>query len=123
MAEPPSKRKRNITKAFPACLVLLPENFATSWALMWEGNHPVRETISNIGNKGVAQNIHNKHEPEKIIACLVDTDWASIGMIRIDANDNTSDPIFLWVGVKPGILSWVKGLEVARRCRRVLLEA
>jgi len=90
---------------------------------MWEDNHPVRKTIRNIGNKDVVQDIRDKYEPKKIIACLVDTDWTSIDVVRIGTNGDTSDPIILWVGVKPGSLSWVKGIEVACHCRRVLLEA
>jgi hypothetical protein len=79
--------------------------------------------MSIIGKQDVVQDIHNKYNPEKVIACLADIDWTTIDMVRIGTEGNTSDPIILWVGVKPGSLSWEKGVEVACCCREVLLTA
>ncbi|GAB1312089.1 hypothetical protein MFIFM68171_02299 [Madurella fahalii] len=123
-AEPSEEEKAHYYHGLPSIPRLVARsNFTTSWAPMWEDNHPVRKTISIIGKQDVVQNIRDKYEPENIIPCLADIDWTTIDMVRIGTKGNTSDPIILWVGVKPGSLSWEKGIEVACCCRTVLLEA
>ncbi|KAK0618846.1 hypothetical protein B0T14DRAFT_565755 [Immersiella caudata] len=100
-------------------------NFATPWSLEWCENYVVRKAISVIGEQHVAQDILDKYDPSKITTCLGESmvDWTTIDVIRIGTEHSTSDPIVLWVGVLPGSLSWQEGVEVACRCRRLLLEA
>lgn len=48
--------------------------------------------------------------------------WTSIDVVRIGYADDSIHPVILWIGVKPGSLSFKEGNRVAATCQNILVE-
>ena len=74
------------------------------------GSHEIEE----IWEKRLALEIHAVRGENKV-------DWSSTDVVHIDYADEYSGEIILRVGVKPGTLSHEPGVDVAQKCKEVLL--
>ena len=49
-------------------------------------------------------------------------EWTSTDVVRIGYVEESSSNVILWIGVKPGSLSYEHGIDAALQCKRLLLE-
>jgi hypothetical protein len=49
-------------------------------------------------------------------------DWTSTDVVRIGYVEESTSNVILWIGVKPGSLSYDDGIDVAPRCKGLLLD-
>lgn len=49
-------------------------------------------------------------------------EWTSLDVVRIGDADEWFAPVILWIGVSPASLSGHDGLDVAYKCRKLLVE-
>lgn len=52
----------------------------------------------------------------------VKVQWTSIDLVRIGNIEETFAPVVVWIGVRPASLSGYDGLDVASKCKKLLLE-
>lgn len=48
--------------------------------------------------------------------------WTSTDVVHIGKEEETLAPIVIWIGIRPGSLSGYDGLDVASKCRNILVE-
>lgn len=79
--------------------------------LRFAGNHPIKEVWSS----GLA---------DKIIALLRSTnvDYNDLDVVRMGINDLWFPDTIVWIGVRPGSLSGYDGLDVALKCKELIVE-
>ena len=52
----------------------------------------------------------------------VKVQWTSIDLVRIGNIEETFAPVVVWIGVRPASLSGYDGLDMASKCKKLLLE-
>ena len=111
-------------RGLPSCPVLVARTSTTPWEeptdpeayeTMRElgpiGNHPIKE----VWEAGLALKLGELLQSMKV-------QWTSIDMVRIGIAEEYPKPAILWIGVRPASLSGYDGLDVATKCRELLVE-
>ncbi|EJD02794.1 uncharacterized protein FOMMEDRAFT_156139 [Fomitiporia mediterranea MF3/22] len=88
-----------------------PEAYRTAKELGTVYNH----ALSKAWNDNLAPKVFNLLDSMKI-------QWTSIDIVRIGNAGESFKPVILWIGVRPATLSGYDGLDVASKCRNILVE-
>jgi hypothetical protein len=88
-----------------------PEAYPRRKELRIVGDHEIKE----LWEDDLAFKVHAILGENKV-------EWTSTDVVRIGYVEESSSNVVLWIGVKPGSLSYEQGIEVALQCKRLLLE-
>jgi hypothetical protein len=69
------------------------------------GDHKIKEPWED----DLAFKVHTILDEKKV-------EWTSTNVVRIGYVEESSSNAILWIGVKPGSLSYEQGIDVARFC-------
>ncbi|KAG9019614.1 hypothetical protein FRB90_012460 [Tulasnella sp. 427] len=83
----------------------------------------VRE-LRAVGSHDALQEIWEDSLAPKVHALLdsMRVKWTSIDVVRIPLSEEPSGPVILWIGVMPSSLSGHEGVDVAFKCRELLIQ-
>lgn len=89
-----------------------PEAYSRLKELGIVGNHDIQDARED----GLASKVH-------AILGGKGVDWTTTDVVRISyVEDASLSSVVLWIGVKPGSLSYNDGIDVALRCKELLLD-
>ena len=88
-----------------------PEAYLVEKGLRLAGNHPLKEIWSD----KVAPKVVDLLDSMKV-------EWTSLDVVRIGDAEEYFAPVILWIGVSPASLSGHDGVNVAYKCRELLVE-
>jgi hypothetical protein len=88
-----------------------PEAYRTVKELRPVGNH----TLKEVWEGNLALKLHDLLDSMKV-------QWTSTDVVRVGKTGESFAPVVLWIGVRPASLSGYDGLDVASKCRELLVE-
>ena len=99
-----------------------PRLVARTTTTPWE--YGTAKELRPIGDHKNLKKVWQDNFPKQLFGLLSDlkVEWTSIDIIRIARVGDIDAPAILWLGVMPKSLSCEKGVEVAVKCKKLLLE-
>ncbi|PBK75246.1 hypothetical protein ARMSODRAFT_929310 [Armillaria solidipes] len=108
----------------PSAPVLVARTGTTPWkAPTGPEAYPTRKELRAVGNHALEEVWEGNLAPE--LHALLDSmevKWTSTDVVRIGNAKESSAPVILWIGVMPASLSDNDGVDVASRCRELLVK-
>jgi hypothetical protein len=108
----------------PSAPKLVARTSTTSWEVpSGPEAYPKLKELSPVGNH-VINGAWEGNLALKLFALLdsMKVKSTSIDIVRIGYAGGSSDPVILWIGVMPGSLSGYDGVNVASKCKKLLVE-
>ncbi|KAK7047555.1 hypothetical protein VNI00_006323 [Paramarasmius palmivorus] len=105
----------------PSTPILIARTSNTSWKKPTSPEDD--KELRPVGNHAI-KNIWESNLAHKVHACLnsAKVQWTSTDVVRIGKAGESFAPVILWIGVEPTSLSGYDGLDVASKCKELLVE-